>query len=137
MRKLIEYFSETKMFIFLIGLSLLTGATAYIYVLRLPKPETFSELVKYYFNSPGEYLTGVLLMLLASFLFALVTIVGINLMIAHFNELTRLGIAICFTLLFLSTFLTLYFVTYFSMVIGTLLIVGAIGLLIVYGLSRR
>jgi hypothetical protein len=136
LRKLLDSITYSwTSFLIVLGFCLLMSYLSYKFNAGLPKPETFKELVKFYFTNTGPYLEGTLFNVITASAWFLLGTAMIHDVI-QFKEEYPLWFSIIFSILGLVFVLVaFYFFSYFVMLILTLLVIGIIAYFVINALA--
>ena len=112
------------------------GYFAYNEINTLPKPGTISEFIKYYFQAPGTYAKAMLLTFGASF--ASISLGIITIVQGITNEALHIAIRVFLGIMGIVIIVgSFYFFKYFILLIISVLIIGAIAMILLSDSGRR
>lgn len=137
MKKLFYYFTNLKPYIFLLVISFIIGYFAWKSAQNLPKPETIPALFKYYFQSPGDYLTATGLFLVVGLLFIFLSVLTGYMTAIYWNDFNLFINIFCIIFTVALLILGIYFATYFTMLLFVLVLIAAIAYVFINNNSRR
>jgi hypothetical protein len=126
LKKLFEYFSEDKPYLILLISTIAVSILGYIYVQKIPKPETFIELGKYLYRSPEDYLFSIVLFLLISLAYSVCAASGTYNTYLSWEDLGTFGKIFSILLIVFMLVLAIYFAAYFVLTFFVLLVLGII-----------
>ncbi|MEK5207501.1 hypothetical protein [Psychrobacillus sp. FSL H8-0510] len=135
MKKLFEYFSEDRPYLILVVTTFIVSVLGYIYVQKLPKPETLIELGKYYFESPGDYILSIILFLIISLAYAFAAASGIYNTYLNWDDLSAIGKTFSIMLTVIFFVLAFYFAGYFLLTVFVFIALGVIAIFIIKALN--
>lgn len=135
--KFIGFFSYTQSYVVLLLSTLIASFFGIQYVEKVPKPETFVELIKYFFNDRGSYSTSIILFLLIGIAYILLVVITSYNTYYSWNELSnvwKISITIYTLVLVVAA---IYFITYFVLVLVPILLLGLVATFVIWNLDSK
>lgn len=131
MRRYLRFLSEVPVLIILFIAGAGVDVFAFIGIQKIPKPEGLMSTITYYFHLPQEYITTIILSIIA-FLLTAAFGIGLLVQVTSWEEYYPIVRNILIFISVLIIIFSLYFISYFLFLLFCLIIIG----LIVIGIMK-